>query len=75
MYIVYVCMYVYYVYMCMYVYLCIYVYIYIYVYMCIYMCIYVYVYMCVCIYTEQCKMEKTLVNTTNFSTSFGRGRS
>ena len=61
----YVCMYIMYICACM----CIYVY------MCMYMCIYVYVYMCVCMYIEQCKMEKTLVNTTNFPTSFGHGRS
>ena len=42
----------------------------IYIYVYIYMYIYIYIY-----YIEQCRMGKTLVNTTNFPTNFGCGYS
>ena len=33
----------------------------------------IYIYIYIYIYIEQCRMGKTLVNTTIFPTSFGRG--
>ena len=49
-----------------------------YIYIHAYIYIYIYVYLYICMYilnSIQYRMGKTLVNTTNFPTSFGRCRS